>query len=162
MSTLQTSKTKKRCSKCNKLKDVSCYQVMWTRNNRLNSQCKKCHRLLTSAWYQRNKVKIAAEVQKHRRTKKGHIKYLYKSIYDRAGKEKYYFHVKLLFTLEEYTKWIKTSNYSAVYNKWKANNFILKYTPVTDRLDPKGHYSLDNIQIISHSENATKSNKKPI
>ena len=44
----------------------------------------------------------------------------------------------------------------ALFENWKNNDFSVKFSPSVDRIDVKKDYTLDNIQMITHSENATK------
>jgi len=79
----------------------------------------------------------------------------------RAGKPGSYLHVKLLFTKDELTKYFEDhwEHYMALYTIWKKSGFKFKYTPSIDRIDNKGHYSVDNIQIIPQWQNAQKDRK---
>lgn len=66
---------------------------------------------------------------------------------------------KVLFTKEEFFDWIfKNQNYIDLYKKWEESGYLLSKCPSVDRIDNNGHYSLENIQIITHMENSIKSN----
>lgn len=49
--------------------------------------------------------------------------------------------------------------YMELHKKWKESDFNRRLSPSIDRIDPKKHYSLDNIQIVPFYVNASRANK---
>lgn len=67
-----------------------------------------------------------------------------------SSKNNAYKHIDIKFTRDEFKNW-------CLDNK----DHILQLTrPSIDRIDPKGHYTLDNIQILELSDNIRKERTK--
>lgn len=64
--------------------------------------------------------------------------------------------IRLEFTCDELSAWVDI--------KWEeiAEIYALGGTPSIDRKDRKGHYSIDNIQILELKENISKDHSKPV
>lgn len=62
------------------------------------------------------------------------------------------------YSRDELTEWLysKTS-FNNLYDKWVESGFKRKLRPSCDRLDDNKGYSFDNIQVITMTENQTKS-----
>ena len=92
--------------------------------------------------------------------RKGYLRYikaLFGGIGNRLRNCKSYKFRKLLFILNEFENYIlNNNNYKKLHKEWVKNNYIHRLAPTVDRINNKGHYSLDNIQIITKSENAKK------
>ncbi len=65
--------------------------------------------------------------------------------------------VKLLITKEEFLDLIlRSKTYQAIYKDWVESGFQKKLAPSIDRIDNNGHYSRDNIQVVTSYENTLK------
>lgn len=53
-------------------------------------------------------------------------------------------------------KFLHDSKFLKLFQEWKKSKWDNKKCPSVDRIDVEKDYTLDNIQIISHSENCTK------
>ena len=87
-----------------------------------------------------------------------HISYLYEEINKRVACKKQYTYINLEFTEDEFINFIHNQMdlFTEIWNNWETSGFKKGFCPTVDRVDPKGHYSLNNIQIITHSENSGK------
>lgn len=74
----------------------------------------------------------------------------YSWIRQRILKSPAYRDVKILFSIKELEDWVKM-------NWKKIKDMKLKGDlPTIDRIDPKGHYDISNIQVLSFPENVSK------
>jgi len=82
---------------------------------------------------------------------------------ERVRKDKRYKNVKVLFTTEELiNKYKNDFNYMKLYKEWKASGYQNALSPTLDRIDNTGHYSLDNIQILTLRDNSSKRNHEAV
>lgn len=117
-----------------------------------NNEDKKAWR---KRWYHKNKKSAQASMKKWRRDFEGKKSALYMGVRNRAKK----FNRGFTFSREEFFKFLETSNYSNLYTVWAKNGFKLKESPTVDRIDNDRGYHLNNIQIITHSQNSSKGNR---
>lgn len=71
---------------------------------------------------------------------------------NRDGKSPAYADVKLLMTREEFVEW-----YIREYTEFVKKHPDIK--PVTDRIDNKGHYELNNIRLVTHQQNCVNTSR---
>jgi hypothetical protein len=113
-------------------------------------------------YYKNNFKKISLSRQKSRRTYLGYADSLYRSIqtrlkYPRMKGNRDYKGRKLLMSKEEFLNFITNNKgYKLRYKKWVKSGFLFRNSPCVDRIDNLGHYTLDNIQILTISENSKK------
>ncbi len=77
------------------------------------------------------------------------------------------FNADICYTYEQFVSFLDTTQFEALYRQWKKK---LKtkayeasgYRPSVDRINSWGDYSLDNIQIITCQQNASKGNSPAI
>jgi hypothetical protein len=98
--------------------------------------------------------------KRHSRTSKWYVRNMYKRIKQRIRTNPHYKNRKLHFSMEEWLEFAKNNNYKELYGNYVASNRDMRLAPSIDRVDNSGEYTLDNIQIITHSKNASKDNKK--
>lgn len=55
-----------------------------------------------------------------------------------------------------YRKFLYSEHYLELFKKWKSSGYCLKLSPSLDRIDNSKGYTIDNIQIITQSENRKK------
>lgn len=105
-------------------------------------------------------MQVNKKIIKHYITKDQNIKGLYHSIKNRAGKVGRYKNIKLLINWDDFYNFVsKNKQYNKIYKEWKDHEFWFPLSPSVDRIDNNGNYSLDNIQILSLKQNATKGNR---
>ena len=81
----------------------------------------------------------------------------YTEIKQRAGIDYRYENVLLLFSRQEFLDcYLNNETLKLLYKTWQENNFEYTLAPSIDRIDVKLHYSLDNIQWITHGQNSRK------
>lgn len=67
---------------------------------------------------------------------------------------------KLNITREDFiNKFINCKKFKQLYKEWQESNFCYKKVPSVDRIDVDGDYTIDNIQILTHSQNCRKDQK---
>jgi len=82
---------------------------------------------------------------------------MYHSIRNRLKKNPVYKNRTLGFSREDFLKFLESNNdYARIYAEWVENGFDMRFTPTVDRIDNTKGYELDNIQVISFSENVKK------
>lgn len=85
---------------------------------------------------------------------------MYENILKRIGKDGRYKNVKLLIDKDTFVKKVlKNKRFNLVYQNWVESGYNKILTPVTDRINNNGNYSLDNIQFLTSYENLIKGNK---
>jgi hypothetical protein len=112
-------------------------------------------------YYQKNNSKILAQQAVYRRERNrsfgGKKVSLYKNIKTRVDYHPNYKHRELLFSFEDFLLFLKgNTHYKKHFYRWKKSGWLKKFSPSVDRIDNKKDYTIDNIQIISMSENAKK------
>lgn len=69
---------------------------------------------------------------------------------------KYYNGLSICSREEFINKFRHDIEFLTLYKKWQASNFDYRLTPSIDRRNPNIGYTIDNIQVITHSDNCTK------
>ena len=60
-------------------------------------------------------------------------------------------------TKEEFLEtFVNNNQFLKLFEEWKSSGWKNTLSPSIDRIDPKKGYTLDNIQVITHSHNCTK------
>lgn len=101
-----------------------------------------------------HKDKIKSLSERHRHSYDGHIISMVNHALDRAKR----------FNLDCEPKEVlldfvhNNKDYKRLYDAWVASGFQQKYTPSIDRIDVLAGYTIDNMQIITHSDNVIKGN----
>jgi hypothetical protein len=103
-----------------------------------------------------NKNKV---VRKYEKTEKGFMMRLYRNMKSRvSGVQKQKFHLyqgKTLLSKEEFYEWFKNNkDKDELFRKYEESGFDRKLAPSVDRIDSSKGYELDNIRLITHSENS--------
>lgn len=116
-------------------------------------------------YYEANKIKVLKKQSDYRRERarsyEGKKVQMYKNIVGRINYHPSYKRRKLLFSFDDFLFFLKkNTSYKKHFYRWKKSGYLKKYSPSVDRINNEGDYSLDNIQIISCSENASKADKK--
>ena len=138
----------KNCSCCNQTKlESEFYQYT---NGRIFAKCKTCTREDNRQWRNENKEKVSKSVKKWHKTISGYRHKMWNTVSHRCGSDGSYKNIELKMTKEEFYDFITPL----------IEKFLDQYpdeTPSLDRIDPKGHYEKNNIQIIEWKKNLTKS-----
>jgi len=83
--------------------------------------------------------------------------YMFKNMVNSVRYYDSYKNKKVLFTKSEFVTWmLANEDYQRIFKTWEQSDYDLMLTPTIDRVDNKGHYSLDNIQVITHLDNSIK------
>ena len=53
----------KQCTKCEQIKDLSCYSLNKSKKSGYNSECKDCHKIIRKKYYETNKSKERERIQ---------------------------------------------------------------------------------------------------
>lgn len=73
---------------------------------------------------------------------------------------KYYYGKQVCSKQEFLEKFLNNNDFLKLHKIWVNSNCLYKLTPSIDRIDIKGDYNIENLQIITHSENAGKDKEK--
>jgi hypothetical protein len=64
---------------------------------------------------------------------------------------------KILFSKQEFVVWVLVhESYPRLFKAWEESGYRITLCPTIDRIDNNGHYSFDNIQLITQLENSRK------
>jgi hypothetical protein len=96
---------------------------------------------------ERGRQKHREHSRKNRNTPKGRASHTWYAMLSRAGKKKGYEHVEVKMTKEQFLEWAVPK-----YEKWFKEH--PNVVPSINRLDSKGHYEINNIEMISMRENS--------
>ena len=171
------------CSVCKIYKPLDAFYASKTSNDRLQAKCKDCFKsyYLSNLQYRKEYLKKYQILNKESLSKKAkeyriknqdvikkkneyyrhdfhaHAKRMYSKIKERLKSDKSYSSLRLYINREEFLDWvINNPSYTDLYNRWKESNFNQRLTPTIDRINNKGNYTLDNIQVLTKSDNLKK------
>ena len=92
--------------------------------------------------------------QRFRKTPKGVLTNLYSKMKERNIKKGF---GELPFSLKElHDRFLNNDDYIKQFNIWVKNSYKKEFKPSFDRINPTIGYALDNMQILSWSENRKK------
>lgn len=139
----------KDCKNCQTNKELSEFYKDSRRPDGLYTICKQCHRLVL----RKSKKKVGKKF-----TPREIAKDRIYGIDVRIRHRKAYIGKKRLFTLDELEYFFiqNWDTYTKLHIAWEESGHKRGFTPSLDRIDEAGDYSLDNIQLISQSENSRK------
>ena len=143
----------KQCSQCKQEKELNSFYKSKKTKSGLYAHCKKCHIQQCSGLYSR---KLRKNITPYNLAAKSFDK-----IRDRVKYHPHYKNIKVEMSVEELTTYIENNwvEIKKVCDEWEKSGFSRKKCPSVDRLDPCGNYSVDNIQIISVSDNISRAHK---
>lgn len=79
---------------------------------------------------------------------------------NKGSTSKYYYGKFYCSEKEFINKFKNDKTFLLLYKNWLDSNYEYKLIPSTDRIDKTKDYSLDNIQIVTHSKNASQDKEK--
>jgi len=127
----------KTCRRCQQSKSLNEMKKSSKKPDGRDSICKECYR---------------KEHRKYDRTPHGRCRTAWYRINERAGNKRgdcpTYANVEVKMTKEEFFIWARPR-----YEEWEKLH--PNVTPSINRIDPKGHYEISNIEMISWNENAS-------
>lgn len=132
----------KKCCKCNKIKEISCFSPDKRGKFKVGSVCKVCSRDI---------------VKEYSKTKNGLITKIYSHQKSHSKDKKY--------KMPEYTKqmfyeWITNQKeFHLLYDNWVESGYKKDLIPSVDRINDYIHYRLDNIQVVTWEYNNKKGHK---
>lgn len=91
-------------------------------------------------------------------TYNGYRNLLYYHMKRRAGREPYYYDVRLEISKEEFIAFADSSPLRELHKVYVDSGFKKGLAPTVDRLDTAKHYALGNIEIVPLSENIRRKN----
>ena len=70
---------------------------------------------------------------------------------------------KEILEKEAFYCWINNNkDFHEMFEKYKESGFDMKLAPSIDRKSPSGGYVEDNMEIVTHSENSSRSGRKVV
>lgn len=144
-----------KCSKCQQEKDNSKYY----KHSRICKECKK--------EYQRE-IRFTTNniwTRKYEKTKKGFLVRMYRNMTSRVlGIQKKCIHLygdlDIMSKQEFYDFALNNENFHKLFEQWENALYKRRLTPSIDRINAKFGYTLDNVQFLTLSENASKTSRK--
>ena len=128
----------RKCARCSKVKPAIMFYARKERNS-YRSKCKQCENELS-------KIKS--------KTKEGLISSIYRHQKSASKRRK---HNAPNYTRAELQEWVfNKDSFSSMYNTWVESGYNKLLTPSIDRLDDFKGYSIDNIQLVTWSDNKQK------
>ena len=102
--------------------------------------------------------------RRYEKTEKGFIMRMYRNMKSRIEgvqhKKKHLYEGKYLLSKEEFYDWIKSqSDFKSLFLLYEASNWERRLAPSVDRVDPSKGYSIDNMEVVTMSENSRRSTK---
>jgi uncharacterized membrane protein len=94
------------------------------------------------------------------RNPKGRLKRMFTGINKRINHKHSYRNRKLYFTYKEFLEhFLEDVQFKVIFGKWVESGHQYPLCPSLDRIDNSGDYTLENVQIISLSENSSKAGR---
>ena len=152
------------CTYCNVEKDVDLFVKSINNSRGYLNICKKCRN-------ESQKHNRAASnniyTKKYEKTKKGFAVRLYRNMKSRVfGVQKKCPHLyvgKEILPKEDFYNWIlNNEKFHALFSRYKASNYDIRLAPSVDRIDSSIGYTLNNIQILTNSENCAKTSRRKV
>jgi len=124
------------CTKCKESKDVSDFYVV---KGLPRPQCKRC---------------VCVAVQLASRKPRRHFRILYKKLCERVKTRERYAKLGQSVTWEGFQSLY--DQHMALYPAWVASGYALSLSPSVDRIDNDLGYHIDNMRIVTQSENVAR------
>lgn len=133
----------KKCFKCGKEKELSCfYKHRAMKDGHLN-KCKDC----TKGDVKSNSKKVG---DKYDSSEQGVIRIIYKT---QKRNQRFRGHGDLPYSKDELSKWMYDNGYKDLYKKYISSGKVKDLKPSVDRIDDFKGYSLDNIKMVTWLDN---------
>ena len=159
----------KQCSKCKKMLTIECFPRNKKYKTGYEGVCLECKRsqckLRHKRYYLKHSDKVSTKNRTYKRSLEGKAVRMWNDITKRVTKHPAYAPrgVRSELTREEFISWIlNDSQYKECYNKWVKEDYKLSSSPSVDRIDTEGHYTLDNIRVVSLQVNQRRPKAKKI
>lgn len=142
----------KNCTKCKKVREDKDFYADKRTKNGLYSACKYCH---ASA---RTTSKDRVTLVRYFPTISAVTDYYFGSLLSRIKTSPLYSNIRCLMSKDDFKKFVEKNwdNYMAIHDLWRKSDYTRKFSPCLDRINPKGHYELNNIRFITISENTRR------
>jgi hypothetical protein len=142
---------KKKCNKCNEIKDVIHFGKESRAKNGYKPRCKKCTNEYYNLRYEFIRENKLKQLKEYHHTKLGLIKAIYGSQVASSKKRN---HNPPNYTSLELKEWMfSKSIFHELFNAWINSGYIKSLTPSCDRLENNKGYSFSNLQIVTWDEN---------
>lgn len=129
-----------KCSKCLEFKPKNDFTRRLNRKSGRRSSCRLCSNLVSNAY---------------KKSKNGLIRGIFVQ-QKRSSKKRS--HPLPSYSIDEFINWFYSQdNFEDLYQKWVNSDYNKNLTPSVDRIDDLKPYSLENIRLVTWSENLKKS-----
>ena len=122
----------KRCSICQEVKDLICFDIQSTGILGHRADCKECRKRFL-------------------RSERGLVKSLYANQKAKSRKRN---HPPPSYTEDELFDWVTSQlNFKSMYSSWVSSGYLTDFKPSIDRVDDYKPYTLSNIALVTTKEN---------
>ena len=102
-----------------------------------------------------------ADTKTYEKTKKGFLMRMYRNMQSRIlgiqWKKEHLYKGKCLMTREDFYNWaMNNDTFHELFNNWELSKHDRRLAPSIDRINSELGYSIDNVQIITFSENCKR------
>lgn len=132
----------KKCFKCGIKKELVDFYSHRMTSDGLLGKCKDC-----------TKKDVSSSKVNYDKTEKGVLRVIYKTQKSNSKKREF---CEVLYSKEEFVKWMYKNNYKFLYDKWVESGYEKDKKPSVDRLNDFKGYSFDNIRLVTWMDNRKK------
>jgi len=128
----------KRCNRCEQLKAVEYFSVSRSHKGGYSTICKAC---------------VCERNKEYWRTPDGRMSQIFANQTMSSKQRK---HSPPVYTRAELTAWAYQNGLTTLWETWRNGNYEKSLIPSVDRKDPNKGYSLQNIRLVTWTENNDK------
>ena len=148
----------KTCKKCLISKPTNDFTKNSQKKDGLSVLCKDCYNKRQRD-YRRSNDSICTK--KYEKTLSGFIMRMYRNMLSRVSgvqvQKSHLYEGKYILPKLEFYKWVLSNDtFKDLFEKYKESGYNRKLAPTIDRIDSSIGYQIDNMQVLTHSENSRK------
>jgi hypothetical protein len=145
------------CKQCKKIRAK-------TSNDRHRDTIKKYNDQYKPGYYRRNRARLLNQSKNNKASPLLYLRRLFRCINYRCNNPKqaaYKYYgargIKILVDRDSFVEWaLQSKKFLRLHKHYVKSNFTYKLAPSIDRIDSTKHYSFDNMQWLTVSQNSSK------